>query len=80
MDIMRMKKEDRGRILKELRDKYKKGTIVILKKMDDPYSKIPIGTEGVVSSVDDAGTIHVRWKNGSNLGVVYGEDLVSIKE
>ena len=80
MDLMRMNKEDRDTVLEGLREKYTKGTVVVLEKMNDPYSKIPIGTEGVVSRVDDVGTIHVSWKNGSSLGVVYGEDIVSIKK
>ena len=44
--------------------------------MDDPYSRIPPGTQGIVSAVDDIGTIFVKWENGSSLGVVYGVDIV----
>ena len=32
------------------------------------------GTKGTVVCVDDIGTIHVHWDNGSSLGVAYGED------
>lgn len=30
----------------------------------------PIGTQGVIKCIDDAGTIHVKWDNGSYLGIV----------
>ena len=64
-------------ILKELREKYKPGTLVLLEKMDDAMAP-PIKTRGTVTSVDDIGTIHVNWETGSSLGVVYGEDRVSV--
>ena len=49
--------------------------------MNDPYTTIPPGTIGVVSGVDDAGTVHTIWSNGSTLGAVFGEDsLVKIEE
>ena len=42
--------------------------------MDDPQAP-PIGTKGTVTHVDDIGTIHVAWDNGSSLGVAYGVDF-----
>ena len=36
---------------------------------NDPYTKLPPGTEGTVSFVDDAGTVFVDWDNGSKLGL-----------
>lgn len=42
--------------------------------MDDPYHPVPSGTLGVVDKVDDSGTIHVFWENGSYLGLIYGVD------
>ena len=35
----------------------------------DPITKLPPGLEGTVSFVDDAGTVHVEWDNGSRLGL-----------
>lgn len=35
---------------------------------------VPSGTKGIVDYVDDAGTIHMKWSNGSKLGLVVGED------
>lgn len=60
--------------LDALREKYPKGCRVELVKMDDPYRKMPPGLRGVVTGVDDSGSIHVNWQNGSSLAVVYGED------
>ena len=36
------------------------------------------GTKGTVRRVDDMGTIHVNWDNGSSLGLVDGEDTFKI--
>ncbi len=61
-------------IVKRIKAEYPEGTRVELVHMDDPYTKIPEGTKGTVLVVDDTGTIHVKWDNGSSLGVVFGED------
>ena len=44
-------------------------------KMDDVQAP-PIGTKGTVEWVDDAGSLVMRWDNGSGLNVIYGEDVV----
>lgn len=72
-----MKRTISDSFVKELKDLYTPGTKVRLEKMDDVQAP-PIGTEGTVIAVDDIGTIHVQWANGSSLGVVYGEDRVSL--
>ena len=59
--------------IEKLRNSYPQGTRVELVSMDDPQAP-PIGTLGTVIGVDDLGTIHVNWDNGSGLGVAYGED------
>jgi len=41
--------------------------------MDDIQAP-PAGTEGTVTFIDDAGTIHMRWDTGSSLGLISGED------
>lgn len=69
----RTKRKDSG-LVHELRKYYTHGTRVVLVKMEDKYAP-PIGTEGTVQLVDDEGTIHVNWDNGSCLGVVLGEDI-----
>jgi hypothetical protein len=59
--------------LKELREHYPAGARVELVEMDDPQAP-PAGTKGTVIGVDDAGSIMVRWDNGSSLNVAYGAD------
>lgn len=54
---------------------YPKGMRVELVSMDDMQAP-PEGTKGTVMFVDDIGTVHVRWDNGSMLGVVYGQDFI----
>ena len=61
-------------MLQKLKRDYLEGTRVKLIRMDDPYSRLKPGDEGSVIGVDDIGTIHVKWDNGSMLGVVFGED------
>jgi hypothetical protein len=36
----------------------------------DPHTRLKSGAEGTVTSVDDAGTVHVKWDDGSRLGLV----------
>lgn len=54
---------------------YPVGTKIELDQMTDPYHSIPAGTKGIVDTVDDLGTLHCIWENGSTLGVVPGEDV-----
>jgi len=60
--------------LARLRATYAPGIRVELVRMDDPYTTLRPGDKGTVDAVDDAGTIHVNWDNGSTLGVAFGED------
>lgn len=57
--------------LRALKAKFKLGSRVQLDYTNKPQS-IPVGTKGTVQSIDDTGTIHVSWDNGSNIGVTYG--------
>ena len=50
-----------------------KGKRIKCISMNDDYP-VPEGTEGTVDLVDDMGTIHVKWDNGSSLGLVPEED------
>ena len=60
--------------VERIRKQYPVGTRVELVKMEDPYSKLLPGDTGTVISVDDAGTVHISWSNGSSLGAVFQED------
>ena len=66
-----------GQEVKVLRERFPKGTRVRLVRMDDKQAPPP-GCMGTVRLVDDIGTIHVAWDNGSSLGIVYGADEVDI--
>lgn len=61
--------------VERIRREYPAGTLVELISMDDPQSP-PVGTIGEVLAVDDTGSLIMRWRNGSGLNVVYGEDIV----
>lgn len=55
--------------------KFKSGDRVELVEMEDIQAP-PVGTRGTVKFVDDMGTIHIRWDNGSGLGAAMGVDIV----
>ncbi len=42
-------------------------------RSSDPYTKLQHGDEGVVTTVDDFGTVHIKWDNGSTLGMITEE-------
>ena len=69
---MRFPSEKKVELIRKL---YPAGVRVELLKMDDPQAP-PIGTKGTVTGVDDAGSIMVKWDNGSGLSVIYGEDII----
>lgn len=54
--------------LNKIKEKYPEGSRIELVSMDDPYSKLKAGDKGTVKFVDDAGTVHITWDNGSSLG------------
>lgn len=54
-----------------------KGVRVRIIEMIDDYA-VPSGTEGTIKFVDDMGTIHVQWDNGSSLGIVPEVDKYEI--
>ena len=38
---------------------------------DEKWSTLPIGTKGTIVYVDDRATVHVKWDNGSTLGLCH---------
>ena len=69
-----MRLDIRKEELEALRKEYPRGCRVELVRMDDPYREMPPGLKGVVAGVDDSGSIHVDWQNGSSLAVIFRED------
>ena len=67
-------------MLKQLKAYYKPGSRVELERMNDPHTKLKAGDRGMVTLVDDIGTIHVNWDCGSTLGVAFGEDACRLIE
>ena len=63
-------------IVESLRARYPKGARVELIEMNDPYRDMPPGLHGTVVAVDDIGTVHIAWDNGSSLGAAYGVDRI----
>ena len=64
-------------IVERLRLQYPAGCRVELVSMDDPYARLRPGDQGTVVAVDDIGTVHINWDNGSGLSLVPGEDTFS---
>lgn len=62
--------------VERMKKMYPKGSRVELIEMDDPYRQMPAGLQGTVYAVDDIGTVHVKWDNGSTLGAAYGVDRI----
>ena len=63
--------------VERIRAQYPAGTRVRLLSIDDPQAP-PIGTEGTVIGVDDAGNIMMSWDSGGGLNLVYGVDSFQI--
>ena len=64
--------------IKFMREQYPVGSRIRLTELNDPYSKLKPGSEGTLMYIDDVGTFHVNWDNGSTLGLVIGEDRFSV--
>lgn len=62
------------RELKSLRERYPAGTLIRLIRMNDPFAPVPPGTVGEIAFIDDAGNLHMRWRNGRSLSLIEGVD------
>lgn len=63
-------------VIERLRIQYPVGQRVELVSMNDPYTRLQTGDQGTVQCVDDIGTVHIAWDNGSSLGAAYGADEI----
>ena len=50
------------------------GDRICLVRCTDVHTRLQPGLHGTVSTVDDLGTVHVKWDDGCTLGLVPGED------
>jgi len=64
--------------LEARRARFKRGSLVELVSMNDPYTKLKPGDRGRVEFVDDIGSVFICWDNGSNLAAAYGEDHIML--
>lgn len=65
--------------LNHIKSTYSKGSRVrLIDDIDDPHSKLKAGDEGVITHIDDIGTLHMKWDNGSSLGLIVGLDKFEI--
>lgn len=56
--------------LAQLRKQYPIGTkIQLISMRDEKYPILP-GTIGEVTHIDDLGSIHMKWQNGSSLAII----------
>ena len=60
--------------VERLRSIYPPGRIVMLVEMYDEPQAPPEGTVGEIRGVDDAGSVLVRWDNGSTLSLIPAVD------
>lgn len=72
--FLRPRTEERKRIM----SRAKPGDRVRLLFCDDQWTKLTPGTKGTVSFVDIRGTVHVKWDDGSSLGLIPGVDSFQI--
>lgn len=52
----------------------KSGDRIQLLYTNDEYTNLTPGDQGVVNFIDDYGTIHIDWDNGSSLGLLPDSD------
>lgn len=66
--------------LEELKKKYPIGSkIKLLEKMED-IQGIKAGQLGILEYIDDEGSLHMRWDNGSGLAIIPETDKFEVIE
>lgn len=69
-----MNTQDDRTDVEALRAAWPKGRRIRLLECADPITRLRPGSLGRVTTIDFLGTVHVRWDNGSTLGLVPGVD------
>ena len=49
------------------------GKRVMFMRSGDQYTRLKWGDEGLVTHIDGLGTVHIKWDNGSTLGMITEE-------
>jgi len=73
-----MEKKEREMEKRERKAAAEPGDRVRLLGTDDIFTQLRPGDEGTVRFVDDLGTVHVDWDNGSGLGLVPFHDKFQV--
>jgi len=55
---------------------YEKFDRIELVSTTDMFTQLHPGDKGTVTHVDDLGTVHINWDNGSSLGMIPDEDTI----
>lgn len=58
----------------------KSGDRIELEFTDDPYTKLKPGSQGTVNHIDCMKTVHIKWDEGSNLGLIPEVDRFHVIE
>ena len=66
--------------LEQLRKQYPGGTKIRLISMRNEKYPILPGTIGEVTHIDDMGSIHMKWQNGSSLAIIPEVDSFKVLE
>ena len=64
--------------LRFMREQFPAGTRIQLHEMNKPDAGLSPGMTGLLTEIDDAGSFHVKWDNGSTTGLVVGQDSFSV--
>lgn len=69
-------KSPRGEVPQVVKPTFSVEDRVELVYTSDQYTQLQPGTRGTIALIDDLGTIHVNWDDGSRLGIIPGEDVI----